>query len=31
MIFVALFKQIPDIGHVRIDPTTKRLVREGVR
>jgi len=30
MIFVALFKQIPDIGFIKIDPATKRLVREGV-
>lgn len=30
MSFVALFKQIPDLAHVRIDPATKRLVREGV-
>jgi len=30
MIFIALFKQIPDIGFIKIDPATKRLVREGV-
>ena len=30
MIFVALFKQIPDIGFIKIDPATKRLVMEGV-
>ncbi|RFA99350.1 hypothetical protein CGL52_04050 [Pyrobaculum aerophilum] len=30
MIFIALFKQIPDIGHVKIDPSTKRLIRESV-
>lgn len=30
MIFIALFKQIPDIGHVKIDQSTKRLIREGV-
>jgi electron transfer flavoprotein alpha subunit len=30
MIFVAFFKQIPDIGFIKIDPATKRLVREGV-
>jgi electron transfer flavoprotein beta subunit len=27
---VALFKQIPDIGFIKIDPATKRLVGEGV-
>jgi len=30
MIFIALFKQIPDIGFIKIDPATKRLVREGI-
>ncbi|MEM1597784.1 MAG: FAD-binding protein [Pyrobaculum sp.] len=30
MSFVAFFKQIPDLNFIRLDPATKRIVREGV-